>query len=347
MKHALYVCAAVLGITLAAATADAATITIGWDRNTEPNIAGYVVSYGTASGSYNQTVDVGQATTWSLTVNDGRTYYFAVQAYNTAGQRSGYSNEAAGAAAITSGPVPGASAPRMAVDSPAPNSSVHPGFIVAGWAADLGSTSGSGIDTVHVWAAPNPGSGAPAVFVGAASVGLNRPDVAAAFGTSLVSASGFGLVTRDLAPGPYDLTIFAHSTVSGTFNNAQVVRVNIVPRGSRPFMVVDMPAMNSNVTGLFQIGGWAIDLAAGSGSGVDAVHVWAYPAGGGAPVWVGACAVNQMRPDVGAVFGTQFRTGGYTLAGRLSPGTYSLVVFAHSTVSGSFNNAITVPLTVR
>jgi hypothetical protein len=353
MKHALYVWLAALGLTLGAASADAATITIGWDRNPESNIAGYVVSYGTATGAYSQTVDVGQATTWTLTVSDGRTYYFAVQAYNTVGQRSGYSNEAAGAAPITSSPSPSpapspsGSVPRMAIDAPAPNSSVQGGFIVAGWATDLAASSGSGVDAVHVWAAPNPGSGAPSVFIGAATVGISRPDVGAALNSPRGSSAGYGLITSDLAPGPYDVTVFAHSTVTGTFNNAQVIRVNVVARGSRPMMVVDIPGPNTTTSGLFQIGGWAIDLAAGSGSGVDAVHAWAYPAGGGAPLWVGACIVNQQRPDVGGVFGAQFRTGGYTLAGQLPPGSYNLVLFAHSAVANAFNNTITVPITVR
>jgi hypothetical protein len=332
-----------------AASAEAATITIAWDRNTESNLAGYIVSYGTAAGQYTQTADVGLSTTWSLNVTDTKTYYFRVQAYNTEGVRSGYSNEASGSAGVTTTPppAPAGSRPIMAIDLPVKNSTVQPGFVIAGWAADLGSTSGSGVDAVHVWAYPNPGSGTPPVFVGAGKMGYNRPDVAAAFGAAQVALSGFNVTTADLAPGVYDLTIFAHSVIAGTFNNSQVVRVTVAPRGSRPMMSLDVPAANAAVTGQFQIGGWALDLAAAAGPGVDAVHVWAYPAAGGAAVFVGAVASGSARPDVGAAFGAQFKTAGFNMVGRLPPGTYTLAVFAHSAVANTFNNTLAVPITVR
>jgi hypothetical protein len=235
----------------------------------------------------------------------------------------------------------------MAVDLPAMNSTVQPGFAVAGWATDLGSTSGSGIDAVHVWGYPNPGSGAPAIFLGAANLGFSRPDVAAAFGTSSAASSGFSLGTADLPPGPYDLAVFVHSTVASAFNNVQTVRVTVASRGSRPMMVIDTPSPNATVTGTFTIGGWALDLAAQTGSGIDTVHVWAYPAGGGAPIFVGNSPIGLARPDVGAVFGAQFRPSGYNVAARLPAGNYTLAVFAHSAVANAFNNTLLVPVTVR
>jgi hypothetical protein len=74
---------------------DAATVTAQWDPNSEPDLAGYVLSYGSQSGQYTTTVDVGNVTTYSLSVDPGQTYYFAVQAYNTAGVFSPYSSEVA------------------------------------------------------------------------------------------------------------------------------------------------------------------------------------------------------------------------------------------------------------
>ena len=97
--------------------------------------------------------------------------------------------------------------------------------MVAGWAFDPNARSGSGVDTLHVWAYPNPGSGAAPRFVGAAGVGYSRPDVAAVFGPA-GATSGYGLIGT-LPPGIYDLVVFAHSTVTGTFNQAQVVRVTV------------------------------------------------------------------------------------------------------------------------
>jgi hypothetical protein len=73
--------------------AEAATVTLGWDANSETDLAGYRVRYGTASGAYSTTIDVGNQTTATISVPDGFVYYFVVQAYNTTGQTSGDSNE--------------------------------------------------------------------------------------------------------------------------------------------------------------------------------------------------------------------------------------------------------------
>jgi hypothetical protein len=54
---------------------------------------------------------------------------------------------------------------------------------------------------------------------------MSRPDVASAFG-SQYSHAGFSVVGH-LAPGAYDMVIFAHSTISNNFENARVVRVNV------------------------------------------------------------------------------------------------------------------------
>jgi IPT/TIG domain/FG-GAP-like repeat len=76
-----------------AAQLRAATVTASWNPNPETNIAGYKLSYGTSSGSYTTTVDVGKVTSTVVTVNDATKYYFAVRAYNTAGIVSAYSTE--------------------------------------------------------------------------------------------------------------------------------------------------------------------------------------------------------------------------------------------------------------
>ena len=93
-----------------------------------------------------------------------------------------------------------------------------------GWAIDRGASSGPGVNAVHVWAYPL--SGAPAVFVGAATTGQSRPDVGNFFGAQFTN-SGYSLTVSSLAPGAYDLVVFARSTVTGTFNNARVVRVTV------------------------------------------------------------------------------------------------------------------------
>ena len=83
------------------------TISLEWDSNTETDLAGYKVYYGTASGVYGTPKDAGMGTpsgtktTYDLTDPDliiGQTYFIAVTAYDTSNNESGYSNEVSGAA---------------------------------------------------------------------------------------------------------------------------------------------------------------------------------------------------------------------------------------------------------
>ena len=71
-----------------------AQVTLTWDPNSEPDLAGYEIYYGTASGNYQWKINVGNVTAYTVNnLDTGRTYYFAATAYNTKGQESGYSNE--------------------------------------------------------------------------------------------------------------------------------------------------------------------------------------------------------------------------------------------------------------
>lgn len=75
---------------------------LSWDSNDwsiDPDLAGYKVYHGTVSGNYTNTIDIGLVnpndvpTYTVVNLTDGNTYYFAVTAYDTAGNESGFSNE--------------------------------------------------------------------------------------------------------------------------------------------------------------------------------------------------------------------------------------------------------------
>jgi hypothetical protein len=71
-----------------------AQVTLEWDPNSEADLAGYKLYYGLATGSYDQVVDVGNKTTYTLaSLQPNTTYYIAATAYNSSGLESGYSNE--------------------------------------------------------------------------------------------------------------------------------------------------------------------------------------------------------------------------------------------------------------
>lgn len=105
-------------LLLAAGRAEAQSVTLAWDPNDESDLAGYIIGYGTSSGQNQKTVDVGMATQWSVGgLSAGKTYYFRVFAYNTAGTKSAPSKE-------VSTTMPGSSSPSGGCIGPAP---------VAGW----------------------------------------------------------------------------------------------------------------------------------------------------------------------------------------------------------------------
>lgn len=113
-------------------------------------------------------------------------------------------------------------------------------------------------------------------------------------------------------------------------------------------MFIDLPVPEFATTRgtAFMISGWAVDLSSSAGAGIEAIHVWAYPTSGAAPVFVGATTVGHARPDVAGVFGAQFTGSGYSLQGSLPEGGYNLVVFALSSVAKQFNNAAGVHIRV-
>ena len=109
-----------------------------------------------------------------------------------------------------------------------------------------------------------------------------------------------------------------------------------------------MPRSQQAVEQPFVLAGWAADLDAAAGTGIDTLHVWAYPSTGGAPVFLGTPALGGARPDVAAVHGDKFRESGFGLAVQgLSPGSYDLAVFPWSNVTGAFAPPNVVGVTVR
>jgi Fibronectin type III domain len=80
-------------IILAGTSSHAASVHLRWDASTTP-VEGYQVYYGLSSGNYDVILDVGQALSVAISgLVDGLTYYFAVAAYNMAGDASDFSEE--------------------------------------------------------------------------------------------------------------------------------------------------------------------------------------------------------------------------------------------------------------
>jgi len=328
-------------------SARAATITLQWDRNPEPDVIGYVIRYGTSSGAYTTEIIVGNniSHTLNLTPSTTTTYYFVVQAYNSFGRSANsiqVTTTVAGA---------GASQSMLMVDRPGAGSILPSDLFLSGWSIDLASSAGTGVDSVHVYAYPNPGSGAAPVFLGAASYGGSRPDVAAAYGARYAN-SGFSLPVVGLAPGVYDLGFYGRSTISGTFNVFQTRRVTISPAppltGSAA--AIGLPALNARIRTWLSIGGWAIDLRSTSGPGIDVVQVWAYPnpGSGQPPVFLGNAQYGIVRQDVANVFGnSRYRNSGFYMDVMSMPaGVWDIVVLPRRAATHAFEVARVTRITV-
>ncbi len=72
----------------------AAQVTLAWDANTDPAVAGYKLYYGKTSRTYGTPVDVGKVTQFTLSgIEEGKNCYFAVTAYDTNHNESAFSTE--------------------------------------------------------------------------------------------------------------------------------------------------------------------------------------------------------------------------------------------------------------
>jgi glucose/arabinose dehydrogenase len=237
---------------------------------------------------------------------------------------------------------PPSSIPIIQIDMPASETRVTQPFLIAGWALDAMAPD-RGIETLHVWAFPVFG-GNPR-FVGVANYGRSRPDVAASFGSQFGSA-GFDITVKGLAPGDWWIVVYGLVSTTGTFSVERLITVTIDPSA---LMNIDSPLQSATVTMPFVIGGWALDPGAVEGTGVDAIHGWAFPVepAMGDAVFLGAATFGS-RPDVAAAFGAQFLNSGFSLtATGLPPGVWDVVLFGHSTNGGGFGFAQIVRVTVQ
>jgi hypothetical protein len=229
---------------------------------------------------------------------------------------------------------------QLQVDVPAPESAVSGPVRVAGWAIEKG---GAAIEAVHVWdSRPN---SAP-VFVGAATLGDARPDVAAAFGPAFGHA-GYHLDVTGLAPGQHTLLVFAKAAGAPDFAPARAVPITVMTPVPTVFANIDAPAAGRTASGSFAVAGWALTKNAPSAPGVQVIHVWARPVGGGAARFLGAPTLGLSRPDVAAAFGSAYLSSGFNLAvTNLPAGTWDIEVFIWPTGATTFTTTKVVRVTV-
>jgi hypothetical protein len=89
---------------ISALPASAGSMPLEWNAVADPDVAGYKVFYGTASGSYGAPIDAGNVTTYTLgNLVDCSRYYVSVKAYDTSGNLSAvFADEVVGLGTPTS-----------------------------------------------------------------------------------------------------------------------------------------------------------------------------------------------------------------------------------------------------
>lgn len=117
--------------------------TFYWNANTETDLAGYKIYYGTsprtgtqAPGGYSSIVDVGKATTYVINnLTEGQTYYFSLVAYDTSQNVSPFSNELKKTIPVTADNIP----PTVSITNPSNNADISGIINVTAIANDSGS----------------------------------------------------------------------------------------------------------------------------------------------------------------------------------------------------------------
>ena len=96
----------------------ATPLTLAWDPNTEPDLAGYKVYYGTRSGNYDFVTDVGGITQYTVTGLKPETrYYFALTAYDASWNESDFSGEVSAVTGDEPDPAPSGGSTLTLIDS--------------------------------------------------------------------------------------------------------------------------------------------------------------------------------------------------------------------------------------
>jgi len=134
--------ALVVVLLLNAARLEAASVTLAWDPNPEPEVTGYILLYGTKPGVYTAQVNVGNRTQYSLLSIPEGTYYVTVQAYTADGIISAPAVEVT--AVVRNRPVPATPAPDFDGDNRTDLTIWRPSTGAWTWSSSLSGSTTSG-----------------------------------------------------------------------------------------------------------------------------------------------------------------------------------------------------------
>jgi hypothetical protein len=203
MKNKIFIILLTFFALILADYALAGTATVSWNANTETDLAGYKIYYGTSArsgacptGGYPNVQSVGKVTSYTFSnLTDGATYYFSVTALDTSNNESTCSSE-------VSKVIPSATnyAPIGNFDGA---DAIH----ATGWAFD--QNAGTSPINVHIYI-----DGVPTANIVA---NLSRTDIIGA-GSGVVQDAyhGFDYAFSGLSAGNHTIQVYAINTPTGT-----------------------------------------------------------------------------------------------------------------------------------
>jgi Fibronectin type III domain len=272
----------------------AASVTLAWNPNSESNLAGYRIQYGTAPGIHPTTHDAGNQTTYTVSGLGPGTYYFVVLAYNASGLQSPPSNEVS--VTITTSPPP----PTNPSLTASPGSVGPGGNVTVSWSA-IGNAS------VRDWIGHYPAA--------ANDAGYTTWKYTSSCGQSPGGSalpSGSCVFAMPTVPGIYQFRLFTNDTytrlaASGMVTVTGIGNLTVAPSAVGPGGTVTVSW--NNVSGA-AVKDWLGRYAGGSG---DVYYEdWKYTS---------SCAQNPG--------GSAKTSGSCTFTMPLSPGTYEFRLFAN------------------
>ena len=246
------------------------------------------------------------------------------------------------------------------IDSLKNNQQVSGSFELAGWAVEQSAINSTGITAIHVY--DGPANGEPNML-GVATYGIPRKDVADYFGKNNLTNCGFKLSIdgSKLSNGVHTLYIYAYNqnlgwkyttiainysgssntsnnnqstTSSSTTNTSANTSTSYASSGKPKALInVDLPSPNQQLSGDFELAGWAVEQSAMDSTGITAIHVYDGPANGEQNM-LGVAQYGIARPDVASNFGkANFTNSGFKLSingSKLSNGVHTLYIYAYN-----------------
>ena len=234
------------------------------------------------------------------------------------------------------------------IDAPVAGATVPAGAPVqiSGWIVDMDANGWAGFDNLHVY----DGLAGSGKFLTQGTIGMSRPDVAAAFGNPYYASSGFVATIPGgaLSSGQHTLSVYAHTPDKGWWYRQFAVNVAPQPAvaSGKATVGISQPEYGEKVytdEDTYTIIGYALDPAAtimqgSQGSGIDRVQVYIND------MYVGDADLAYSSSDASA-FGSQFANAGFRFnfkPTQFHEGNAQLEIRAHSVVTGK---DISVPTT--